>query len=395
MARLLHLFTALVTIILVLAACGGQQVDHESPESTEANATSVSAEESKEEAADESESVASAESFPVTVVDGVGQELTFEEPPERVIPYYNESFGHLVTIGIRPVAARANPEMLSDSIYLEDGESIPQPVVDGTKNDLDLEKVASHKPDLILAFSEEELTPSSEIAPVYLQSIPDSLESVQDELRNVAAIFGMEEKAEESISTFNDRVDAYAQLNEENSDMTVMKLAIRGGGRFSVGTVDDPVCQMLNMVATCEWENPTGDGWSYNTTIEGLLNLDPDIIILNSWADDVEGARAEMQENPLYAELTAVQNGMVFSTPGYENPIASNIPAAQKVLDTYMPRMFPESFPDGPLTDVEVQEILAEEADKRWSVETLKRFNAPPFFIVRSLETHITSSRKG
>ncbi|MEM6428362.1 MAG: ABC transporter substrate-binding protein [Deinococcota bacterium] len=302
-----------------------------------------------------------AQDFPRTIIDGQGRELTFNAPPERVLPYYNGSFGHLATLGIRPVATGANPEMLGDDIYLEDGETIPRPMIDGTMWDLDFEKVASYEPDLIMAFSLDDVDTSGGIAPVYLPSRPSTLAGVQDELRNVAAIFGVEDKAEEVITTFNDRVTAYATVVEASADMTILKLAMVDDGQFSVATTGDPVCQMLDIVATCEWQDPTGgSGWGYRTSIEGVLALDPDLIILNNWADDdPEAAKAALADDPLWAELSAVQAGNVFSTPGYDNPIASNLPAAQKVLDTYMARFFPELFPDGPLTDEQIQEILA------------------------------------
>ena len=39
-----------------------------------------------------------------------------------------------------------------------------------------------------------------------------------------------------------------------------------------------PDCQILNEIAQCEWANPTGDTWSYQTTPETLLELNPDFI---------------------------------------------------------------------------------------------------------------------
>ncbi|MEM6428361.1 MAG: ABC transporter substrate-binding protein [Deinococcota bacterium] len=308
--------------------------------------------------------------FPRTIIDGQGREITLNAPPERVIPYDNSNFGHLATLGVRPIAARVNPEMLGDPIYLPDGADIPRPVVEGTRSELDLEQVASYEPDLIMAWSLDDVAASEIFAPVYLPSRPTTLAGIQDELRNVATMFGLEERAEEAITAFNDRVAAYAAVVEAGAaevdvtrdmttDMTIVQLAIRGDGRFYVGSQNDPTCQLLNLIISCTWDNPAGDGWGYNTNIEGALELDPDIIILNSWAADAQGARAEVQQDPLYAEFSAAQNGMVFSTPGYENPISSNLPSAQKMLDTYLPLIFPELFPDGPLTDEQVQEILA------------------------------------
>ena len=366
MTRLLHLFTALFAIILVLAACGGQPTAEDGPAPTEAPAaaapenaaTDETAEESED--ADESAGTTDVAGYPRTITDGQGREITLEQPPERVVALYNGNFGMLATLGIRPVATLANEEMLTDPIYFEDGESIPSVV--GNDGEIDPEIVAELTPDLIMASNIEEVRIFESIAPVYLPTEDDAVTDTYDELRRVAALFAMEAEAEAAISAFQDRLAAYKA--RVPSDISVMITAPDGDnlGSVSLRTEVSPDCRLLNEIASCDWEDPVGSGvWAYDTTPETLLELNPDFIYFwNEWDGTQEELLAFLRQDPLWAELDAVQNEQVFHVEGYTNPIASSLPAAAKILDTFAPRIYPDIF-DGPLTDAEVQEIVGSE----------------------------------
>ncbi len=305
----------------------------------------------------EASSDASVADFPVTITDGAGRELTFEQSPERVVALYNGNFGRMASLGVRPVATLANEEMLSDPIYFEDGESIPS--VRAPDGEIDLEAVAAADPDLILAFSLEEAQSMEALAPVYIPQEFDSLDGLYTETRNLARILGIQERAEEIISAFQDRLAAYQELTA--GGFSVLMLGVMGDNSVWIHTLDDPMCGILDTMARCPWETPFETEFAgYEGTIEAVLDMNPDVIILNNWTDSSDEAVVqELESNPLWQELDAVQNERILSTPGYDNPISSSLPATQKFLDIYMPLLFPDIL-DGPLTDEEVQEILAE-----------------------------------
>jgi iron complex transport system substrate-binding protein len=336
-------------IALLLAACGSAPVTI-APTSAPAAAPEAPAPANPPVAV----APASEGAYPRTVVDGAGREITLAQRPERVVALYNGNFGMLATLGILPVGVLANPEMLSDPIYLGGAGGAIHRVKSG--DSIDLEDVAGLRPDLIMASSIEEAQAMEGIAPVYIPPQAENMAQVYDSLRNVAALFALEAEAEEIIAAFEARYAAYASLAPK--DIAVLKLAAGDSQVFYVGTVQDPICQILAAVAQCDWQNPTSDEyWSYETNIEGVLALDPDVIILNNWSSATrEDMLAALADDALWNELQAVQNGRVVGTPGYENPIASSLPAAQKFLDTYMPQIYPDVFPTA-LTEAQVQEI--------------------------------------
>lgn len=312
--------------------------------------------EQESETTSEANAEMSADGFPRTITDGAGRELTFEEPPERIVTYYNDSFGMLANLGVMPVAQSVNPEMLSDPIYFgEAGESIPTISYDDGP---DLEEVAAAEPDLVLVISEEEAQSLEGIAPAFVTPDASNLEELYAAVRLYGDLLGREAEANNVIGNFQDRLTAYQAIT--SGDFSVLKLGVMDENSFWISTLDDPLCQVMNTIVQCPWETPIDtEYWGYEGTAEVVLSLNPDVIILNNWTNnDYETVSGQLEENPLWGELTAVQNERVLSTPGYDNPIASSLPALQKFLDVYMPLLFPDVL-DGPLTDEQVQEILA------------------------------------
>lgn len=304
----------------------------------------------------------------LVVQDRLGRTLTFEQLPKRVVTIYNGGYGMLATLGVRPVAQAVNPEMLDDPLYF-DGTGATIRRLRYTDS-VDAEDLVSIQPDLIIAYTEEEVQAFSSIAPVFAELDFSDLDGLYAALRTYGTLLGREAEAEQAIGDFQERLAAYAA--QAPGDVSVLKVGMYDTQTFSVATTGDPVCQLLNEVAQCMWKHPSGEdtSWGYDVSLEGLLSLNPDVIILNNWTgNSAEGnaqSDAEMQAalaaEPLWNELQAVQNGRVLSVSGYSNPIASSIPAATKFLDTYLPLIYPDVF-DGPLTDAEVQALAGSAPD--------------------------------
>ncbi|MEM7734451.1 MAG: ABC transporter substrate-binding protein [Deinococcota bacterium] len=295
--------------------------------------------------------------FPRTVVDGQGRELVLEQAPTRIVALFNGNLGTLATLGVLPVGTLANQEMLDDPLYFEDSSSIAS--VQG-EDGYSAELIAALEPDLIMAIRQEQVDELSGIAPVYLSGSLSSLEDTIIELRRAATLFGLEDDAEAIISQFEDRLEAYALASP--GDVSVMFTGLRADG-IAVRTQNSTDCSLLNQIAMCDWPDPTGGAsWSFATTSEGVLDLDPDVIIYGNWTGgnlSNDEIFTRLDSDLLWQELTAVQNDQVLITPGYNNPIASSLIGATKILDTFAPQIYPEVF-DGPLTNEQVQEILSQ-----------------------------------
>lgn len=302
--------------------------------------------------------------FPLTVTDGAGRELTFERPPERVVALWNGNFGQLAFLGVRPVATNADDVSLNDDTYfIENGTSIPS--VENVGGDVDPELVASFEPDLIIALTVEEAQQMDGIAPVYVNQglNTQDLAFYKENLRIFGRILDREEEAEAAIIRFENRLQAYKHMVSGEIEPTALISRAWGNQSFFIYTISTAACLLLDEVATCEWRNPAGGTSIYQTSYEGILSLDPDVVLLGHNSgftnDDIDDLFAELADNPLWNELSAVRNDRVVYVRGYENQSVNSLASAVKFLDIVVPRLYPEVFPDGPPTDEQVLDILS------------------------------------
>lgn len=295
----------------------------------------------------------------VTVIDGLGRSLTFDEAPQRVVALFNGNFGTMATLGVRPVATLANDSMLVDPRYFENGETIPS--VRAPDGGIDLEAVAAANPDLIIVFGQERVAAMQSIAPVYVPLDTTTIEGLYAETRQLAAILGVPDRAETAIAAFQNRLAAYRAASPRNVSVMVTAPEEDNFGSLWLRTVASPDCRLLNEIALCNWADPTGgEAWGYQTTPETLLALNPDYIYYwNDWDGTQRELVSFLRQDPLWAELDAVRNERILHVAGYSNPIASSLIAATQLIDVFAPLLYTDIFPNGPLTDVQVQEILA------------------------------------
>jgi iron complex transport system substrate-binding protein len=298
------------------------------------------------------------EGFPLTIEDRLGRELTFEEPPQRIVCFYNgcmRGFGPLIP-GTNITVAWPYDELAGefiDEVYYP-GLADAVVILDEGEN-LDPEAIAAFEPDLIVAYTEEEVTSYETIAPVFLEYEPKTVEEVVDSFFNYSRIIGMDGEADQIAQGVLDRYEAYRTLAP--NDTTFMTVFSRNDGLL-VRTSNSSECTVLEGLARCEWEDPTGgEYWSYETTAETVLNLNPDVIYLAT-----EGMLEAFLNDQLITESDAAQNGRIYQVSGYDNPTGQGVMALSKLLDIYLPLLYPDIFPE-PLTDEQVQEILAEQSE--------------------------------
>lgn len=146
----------------------------------------------------------------ISMVDGSGVEVVLEKPAQRIIsisPNLTEIlFG--IDAGDRLIGRDSN------SMYPE----AAQQAVDlgGMWDGIPVEDILALEPDLILAgeiYSTEAITELRDLGlTVYWQANPDDFEGLYQNIRDIAALVGTEEKAEVLIVSLMDRV---ADLDEK------------------------------------------------------------------------------------------------------------------------------------------------------------------------------------
>jgi iron complex transport system substrate-binding protein len=297
----------------------------------------------------------------LSITDTAGTTLTFAKPPERIIAMGVRDLEILAALGIPPIAVGPYSfltKLAQNPLYFAQPNNIATLRAAEGELGVDLEEIAKLKPDLMFGWPEVR-TALQDVVPVYdAYNKQDTYEDSLTELRKFASFFGREAQAEQAIRKFEDRLAAYKQRSPKN--VSVMYV---GGTTKEVFIRHEHsgTCNLFKEVAICDWKDPKNDGaWSYTTSLEGLLQLDPDVLLLESWDEQLSTAEliGEYEKNPLLAELTAVKNQRLVAVEGDAKDLdGMGVVGATRMLDTYMPILYPEVFPQ-PLTDAQVQEIL-------------------------------------
>nr|WP_274063268.1 iron-siderophore ABC transporter substrate-binding protein [Vibrio parahaemolyticus] len=150
----------------------------------------------------------------ITVHDAYGA-VTFEQVPQRVVVLNWDILEQVLALDIEPIAAPNLPGYRQWVVNPYAPESIEDI---GTRAEPNLEKIASLKPDVILAASpQQDLIPLlKQIAPVvYLPNFSQNEAAAQTAIkhfRTLGALFDKQELAEQKLAKLN---DSFKQLRDK------------------------------------------------------------------------------------------------------------------------------------------------------------------------------------
>ncbi len=245
----------------------------------------------------------------IVMVDGLGVEVVLDKPAQRIIsisPNLTEIlFG--IDAGDRLIGRDSN------SMYPE----AAQQAVDlgGMWDGIPVEAILAMEPDLILAgeiYSAEAITELRDLGlKVYWQANPDDFEGLYQNIRDIAALVGTEEKAEVLIVSLMDRV---AALDEKLVAVNETPLVFyeldasepanpwtAGAGTF--------ISYVINRAKGINLGDSLAGEWVQIST-EELVAQNPDVILLS---DALYGVTAEsVAERAGWGEIKAVSEGDVY-----------------------------------------------------------------------------------
>lgn len=205
--------------------------------------------------------------------------------------------------------------------YLADYNDNQSVVNYGTLKEVDMEALMSSQPDIIFIGGRlaDEYDHLSEIAPVIYSTTNHEIgymQSFKNNVMNIAAIFGMEEKATQQLSQFDGRIDA---LREKAAGKTavigmVTSANFNALGNKSTGSVIGNEIGFTNLADNVD--STHGDSSSF----ELLVKLNPDYVFVidRDTAINAEGADAaqEVMENELIMKTDAYRHGrIIYLTP--------------------------------------------------------------------------------
>ena len=344
MKKTLSLLLALA-MALSLAACGAQPDASGSEPASQPEAVSEPAADTPEAADPTAQPDGASEtSYPVTVTDQAGRQVTIESEPETLVSGYYITTSLLIALGLQDELVGIEAKADTRPIYaLSAPELLELPSV-GTAKEFDLEGCAALAPDLV-------------ILPLKLESAADSLA----ELGIPALLVNPEDQAllNEAVTLIGAatntqaRAQALLDFSAEQEQRLADTLAgaetpsvyLAGNSDF-LSTAGDAMYQsdMIRMAGGVNAAAEITDTYWAEVSYEQVLAWDPDYIVL---ASDADYTVDDVLADPNLAGCAAVENGNVFRIPGdaeaWDSPVPGGILGAVWLSSVLHPDLCPEA----------------------------------------------------
>ena len=288
-----------------------------------------------------SATVCHAASYPVTVLDQAGREVTIEDAPQRLVSGYYISTSLLIALGLEDQLVGIEAKAAKRPIYkLSAPELIDLPNV-GTAKEFDLEGCAALEPDLV-------------ILPLKLKNAAETLNGLgidvllvnpedQELLTGMMDLIATATSTEEEAQKLKDFTAAQeAVLADKLADAEKPTVYLAGNSSM-LSTAGNAMYQsdMIRLAGGVNAAAEIEDSYWVEISYEQLLAWDPDFIVL---ASDASYTVEDVMADPNLAACKAVANGRVIQLPSkaeaWDSPVPSAILGAVWLANTLHPEHF-------------------------------------------------------
>lgn len=316
-----------VVMVLSFAACGQEPAPAPQPEPT------------------------SDVTYPVTVKDMAGREVTLEKQPERIVSGYYISSSACIALGLTDKMVGIEDKSAKRPIYkLAAPALIDLPNV-GSAKAFDLEACIATEPDLVILPMKQKDTAQTlqEMGIATLLVLPESHEQLIEMFTLIGTATNTVEQAEKLISYYNTKLSAVTELTRDIPDDE--KPVVYLGSTSDILRTAPREMYQASLITTAGGKNAgdvlEGSSWT-DIDNETFLTMNPDIIVIptdNFAVSSPDYTAEDVMNNPTFSDVTAVKNSAVYQMPvGYEawdSPVPSGILGTLWMLKTLHPELYP------------------------------------------------------
>lgn len=316
-----------VVMVLSFAACGQEPAPAPQPEPT----TDVT--------------------YPVTVKDMAGREVTLEKQPERIVSGYYISSSACIALGLTDKMVGIEDKSAKRPIYkLAAPALIDLPNV-GSAKAFDLEACIATEPDLVILPMKQKDTAQTlqEMGIATLLVLPESHEQLIEMFTLIGTATNTVKQAEKLISYYNTKLSAVTELTRDIPDDE--KPVVYLGSTGDILRTAPREMYQASLITTAGGKNAgdvlEGTSWT-DIDNETFLTMNPDVIVIptdNFAVSSPDYTAEDVMNNPTFSDVTAVKNSAVYQMPvGYEawdSPVPSGILGTLWMLKTLHPELYP------------------------------------------------------
>ncbi|VEP13351.1 Periplasmic binding protein [Hyella patelloides LEGE 07179] len=244
---------------------------------------------------------------------------------QRVLALDNIALDSILALGVKPIAALYNENTGQFPVHLRDRISGVTKLPSEQQN---IEEIASLNPDLILGGKNVEQVYKllSQIAPTIVLAEGGNAEW-KEQLKLTGNILGQSEEAEKILQEYDRRLAEFrAEIGDEvrSIEVSVVRIFPDRIRLYQRGSFSGEILAEAGLSRP-----PAQDSerlWR-EVSRERIQDADGDVIFVWSLGKEAEQALNQLQDDPLWSQLEAVQQGRVYEVPGYwigSGPLAAN-----------------------------------------------------------------------
>lgn len=289
--------------------------------------------------------------YPVTVKDMAGREVTLEKQPERIVSGYYISSSACIALGLTDKMVGIEDKSAKRPIYkLAAPALIDLPNV-GSAKAFDLEACIATEPDLVILPMKQKDTAQTlqEMGIATLLVLPESHEQLIEMFTLIGTATNTVKQAEKLISYYNTKLSAVTEFTRDLADD--QKPVVYLGSTSDILRTAPREMYQASLITTAGGKNAgdvlEGSSWT-DIDNETFLTMNPDIIVIptdNFAVSNPDYTAEDVMNNPTFSDVTAVKNSAVYQMPvGYEawdSPVPSGILGTLWMLKTLHPELYP------------------------------------------------------
>lgn len=200
----------------------------------------------------------------------------------------------------------------------------------GAEGTPSLEKILALKPDLILLpdYSAQIYQPLSAIAPTVLIDVWRDNIPIKENFRHIAQLVGKEEKAEEVLNQYQERVEKFREQLSDRLQNLEISVISHYNNQFGVPPSNAAYFQVMKDIGLpIKPVFLEQDEWA-TFSIEVINRYDADILFIIEDADE-DGSASYLSQEPLILSLEAVKNDRAYIVSPkiwqFHGPIGMNL----------------------------------------------------------------------
>jgi iron complex transport system substrate-binding protein len=256
-----------------------------------------------------------ATTYPVTLTDDEGREVTLDAEPERIVSLAPSNTEIVCALGAcdRIVGVNDFRDGFPDDVLAE-LEDVPNVA---SFTGVDREAVVDVEPDLVLAAGNN-LTAPADIAALdelgypVLVLYPESLDEVYADIELVGEALDAQVKAADVVTGMRHRVAAVEEaVAGEDRPRTFYEVSLFSGSIYTAGEGSF----LASLIEIAGGDPILGDATTTAIQLEDLVEADPEVILLGDAAYDPSITAESVAQRQGWGGMTAVVEGRVIPMP--------------------------------------------------------------------------------